>query len=159
MTDANSLIMGSSIPSATFNEIGAVYEGTITALDVMQARDFATHEPAFWKDGSPKMQAVVTLKTSERDPEIENDNGMRRLYVSSKGMREVIAAAVKKAGADGLAVGGTLGVKYVRNGEGQNKSNPPRLYGAKYEPPPPGSEYEEPPADEYDEGAFSADPF
>lgn len=156
MTDANALIMGSSIPSATFNELGVVHEGTITALDTMQQRVFGTNEPAVWKDGSPKMQAVVTLKTSERDASIENDNGMRRLYVSSKGMREAIAAAVKKAGADGLATGGTLGVKYVRNGEGQNAANPPKVYAAKYEAPPHGSEYEEAPED-FSE--FDPDPF
>lgn len=156
MSDANSLIMGSSIPSCGFLEVGALHEGTITALDTMQQRVFGTNEPAVWKDGSPKMQAVITLKTQEQDAEVENDNGMRRLYVSSKGMREAIAGAVKKAGADGLAPGGTLGVKYLRNGEGQNAQNPPKVYGAKYEPPPPGSEYSEP---EDDYSGHSDEPF
>lgn len=136
MTDANSLIMGSSIPSATFIEIGTVHEGTIAGLNVQQARVFGKQELAFWPDGQPKMQAVVTIRTQERDESIENDNGVRRLYVSSKGMKDAIAAAIKKAGADGLAVGGTLGIKYVRNGEGQNAANPPKVYAAKYEPPP-----------------------
>ena len=156
MADANSLIMGSSIPPARFHEIGAVHEGLITALDVMQAREFGTTKLAFWSDGEPKMQAVVTLKTTERDDEIDNDNGMRRIYVSSKGMREAISAAVKKSGADGLAVGGTLGVKYVRNGEGKNAQNPPKVYGAKYEAPPAGSEYVE--ADD-DYSDYSPEPF
>ncbi len=160
MSDANGLIMGSSIPSATFNEIGTVHEGVITALDVMQAREFGTTKLAFWSDGQPKMQAVVTIRTQERDQEIENDNGVRRLYVSSKGMREAIAAAVKKAGATGLAVGGTLGVKYTRNGEGKNPQNPPKVYGAKYESPP--ADYNDEHDDGYDEGPadeFSSDPF
>ena len=156
MTDANSLIMGSSVPSATFHVVGAVHEGLITALDVMQARVFGTNALATWPDGQPKMQAVVTLRTNERDPEIENDNGMRNLYVSSKGMKDAIAAAVKKAGATGLAVGGTLGVKYVRDGEAKNAGmNPPKVYGAKYEAPAAGSEYEEP--EEY--GDYSEEPF
>jgi hypothetical protein len=154
--DANALIMGNSIPSATFLEIGAVHEGTILGLDVKQAKKFGTQDLDFWPDGQPKMQAVVTLRTNERDAEIENDNGARRLYVGSKGMKDAIAAAVKKAGADGLAVGGTLGVKYVRNGEGKNASNPPKVYGAKYEPPPPAEDYQEAPEDlsEYSEEPF-----
>jgi hypothetical protein len=155
MTDANGLIMRGTVPSATFHDVGATHEGVITNLDVMQARKFGTTDLDYWPDGSAKMQAVVTIKTQERDPEIENDNGMRNLYVSSKGMREAIAAAVKKAGAEGLAVGGTLGVKYTRDGERGKSPQPPKVYGAKYEPPPPGEQYDEPD----DMSEYSDDPF
>src|SRR5689334_18604665 len=99
--DANALIMRGSIPSATFPEVGTVHEGVITGLGTMQAREFGTQKPATWPDGEPKMQAVITLRTQEHDPALENDNGVRNLYVSSKGMRDAIAAAVKKAGAEG----------------------------------------------------------
>lgn len=158
MSDANALIMGSSVPSCTFPEMGRTYEGTITALDVKQARKFGTQDLDFWPDGQPKMQAVVTLKTTEHDPEIENDNGMRRLYVASKGMRAAIAAAVKKAGETEIKVGGTLGVRYVRDDpNGKNPANLPKLYGVKYEPPPAGSEYTEPEPDDY--GEYSPEPF
>ena len=62
MADANSLIMGSSIPTATFPraEKGTTHEGTITALDVAQARVYQKNELAFWPDGQPKMQAIIT---------------------------------------------------------------------------------------------------
>lgn len=156
MSDANSLIMGSSIPSATFLELGTVHEGVITNLEVRQAREFGTSKPATWPDGQPKMQAVITLRTQERNPEIENDNGVRNLYVSSKGMKDAIAAAVKRAGAEGLAVGGTLGVKYTKNGEGANSANPPKVYGAKYEAPTVDAGYDEP-SDDYAE--YSDEPF
>lgn len=156
--DANALLMGNSIPSCTFHEIGVTHEGTITALDVKQARKFGTQDLDFWPDGQPKMQAVVTLQTGELDPEVENDNGMRRLYVASKGMRAAIAAAVKKAGATGLAVGGTLGVRYTRDDpEGKNKANLPKMYGVKYEAPPAGSEYVEAGPDDF--GDYSPEPF
>jgi len=155
MSDANALIMRGTVPSATFHEIGTIHEGVITNLDVMQARKFGTKDLDFWPDGSPKMQAVITLKTAERDPEIDNDNGMRALYVSSKGLREAIAQAVKKAGAEGLAVGGSLGVKYTRDGDRTGGANAPKVYGAKYEPPPPGEQYDEPDdLSEYDDAPF-----
>jgi len=156
--DANALLMGNSIPSCTFHEIGVTHEGTITALDVKQARKFGTQDPDFWPDGQPKMQVVVTMQTTENDPEVENDNGMRRLYVASKGMKAAITGAVKKAGATGLAVGGTLGVRYTRDDpEGKNPANLPKMYGVKYEPPPPGSEYAEPEAEDYSE--YGEEPF
>lgn len=156
MSDANSLIMGSSLPSCAFHEIGVAHEGTIAALDVMQARVFGKPDVLdFWKDGQPKMQAVITLKTDERDPEIDNDNGLRRLFVSSKNMRNAIAGAVKKCGASGLAVGGTLGVKYIRDDpDGKNKANLPKVYGAKYDPPPPGADTFEEPEEDYGEEVF-----
>ena len=50
----------------------------------------------------------------------------------------MIEEAVKKAGAKGLEVGGTLAVKYVKDGEKKNKAfNAPKLYAAKYEAPDP----------------------
>src|SRR5690348_8105410 len=105
--------MGASIPSASFKEEGAKHQGVITAMTMRQAKKFGKeNELDYWPDGQPKMQAVITIRTDERDPEIEDDNGMRRIYVASPNMRAAIAAAVKKAGATGLAVGGTLGVKF-----------------------------------------------
>lgn len=156
MTDANSLIMGAG-PSAKFLEVGAKHVGVITALDTQHARKFGTQDPDFWPDGRAKMQAVITLKTEERDPEISGDNGVRRLFVSSKGMREAIAHAVKKSGASGLAVGGTLKIKYTRNGEGKNAANPPKVYAAEYEPPPAGHGDDLDDPGEYDD--YSDEPF
>lgn len=158
MSDANALIMGNSVPSATFKQPGIEHKGIITALDTMQVRNFKTKLPETWDDGNPKMQAVITLRTDERDESIENDNGVRRLFVGSKGMREAIAAAVKKSGAPGLAVGGKIGVKFTREAEGENGLNPSKVYAAKYEPPPAGAvddEYEEP--GEYDD--YGEEPF
>lgn len=159
MSDANELIMGNSIPSCAFKDEKTTHEGTITALAASQARVYLKpDELAFWPDGQPKMQAVITMQTDERDPEIENDNGMRRLYVSSPRMREAIAAAVKKAGATKLAVGGKLGVQFTRRDPaGKNPDNLPKLYGAKYEVPPAGSEFTEPAPDDYSE--YGEEPF
>jgi len=161
MSDANSLIMGSSIPSCGFLDIGAEHKGTITALDVMQARKFGKpNELDFWEDGQPKMQAVVTMQTEENDPEIENDNGMRRLYVASPRMRSAIASAVKKAGATGLAVGGKLGVKFLREDpEGKNKQNLPKIYGAIYEAPPARVDEPEAYSEPDDMSGWDPDPF
>lgn len=156
MTDANALLMGSSIPSATFPEAGTEHKGVILGFDSVQAKNFKTQKPEFWDDGNPKMQVRITLQTDERDPEAESDNGVRRLYVSSKGMREAIAAAVKKTGASGLAVGGKLAVQYTRDGQSENGLNPPKMYAAFYQPPPMSQpDHDEP--GEYDD--YGSEPF
>lgn len=134
--EANRWLMGSGVPSCSFPEIGAKHEGYIAAVEMGQQRDPKDNSPKVWDDGSPMMQMIITLNTNERDPQIENDNGVRKLYVASKGMREALAAAVKLTGAGGVAIGGWLGMKFIREGERTNRAfNPPKEYAARYEPP------------------------
>lgn len=134
--EANSWLMGSGVPSCTFPNIEDKHEGQIMDIEMGQQRDLQSGKPKCWDDGSPMMQMIITLQTAERNPEVENDNGIRKLYVASKGMREALAAAVKKTGAAGLGVGGRLGMKYVRDGAPTQRGfNPPKEYAARYEPP------------------------
>lgn len=144
-------------PSLSFLEIGMTHEGRIIHKAMIQARDIATKEPKVWPDGNPVMQAVITMQTDDRDTTIENDDGVRRLFVGSGGMRNAIAAAIKKSGGNGLQVGGRLGIRYTKNGEATTKGfNPPKIYAAKYEAPPQSTDdYEEPPVGE----EFSEEPF
>lgn len=157
MSDASALIMGSGAPSATFHTPGTEHKGVITNLETMQVRNFKTKLPETWDDGNPKMQAVITLQTDERDPQIENDDGVRKLYVSSKGMREAIAGAVRKAGAREVTVGGKLAVTFTREGESENGLNPPKVYAAAYKPPPAPTHDEAGETGEYDD--YSEEPF
>jgi hypothetical protein len=154
--DVNNFFMGNSAPSLSFLELGTVHEGRITHMTMVQARDMVTKEPKVWPDGNPKMQAIITLQTDERESQVEHDTGMRRLFVGSGGMRAAITAAIKNAHADGLRVGGLLGVKYVRDGDATSPGlNPPKVYAAKYEPPA-VDEYTE---DAPDLGEYSEEPF
>ena len=133
---ASDLIMGSGgSPSAKFPTIGTVVKGEIVDTAVTQQRDFATGDLKYWKNGDPMMQAVVTLQTDERDAEIDDDDGQRRLFVSSKSMREAIRDAVRTANASHLKVGGKLAVQYTGDGQPERGMNPPKLYAAKYEAP------------------------
>lgn len=136
---ANDLIMGGGSPAAKFPEIGTIVRGEIIDTAVTQQRDFATGDLKFWKDGNPAMQAVITLQTDQRDPiEIADDNGQRRLFVSSKNMREAIRDAVRKVGGSHLEVGGQLAVQYHGDGQAERGMNPPKLYKAEYKPAPQG---------------------
>lgn len=135
--NANNFLMGGG-KSASFKDIGKTVAGVIKQEpEVTQQRDFDSGEPAFWdKDKTePKMQLVITLLTQERDPQDPHDDGERKLYVASPNMRKAIAAAVRAAGRNGLAVGGALAVTYTHDEPKTGKGNPPKGYSAQYVPP------------------------
>jgi hypothetical protein len=145
--EANGWLMGSSVPSCSFLNLGDEHHGQIMAVEMGQQRDPANNKPKTWDDGSPMMQMIITLQTDERDQQAENDSGVRKLYVGSKGMREALSTAVKKSGAGGVGIGGKLGMKFLREGEATNRAfNPPKEYVARYEAPT------HPVDDDYDEG-------
>jgi hypothetical protein len=132
----NDLIMGGGAPSVKWPTPGTKVVGEIVNLTTAQQTDKETGDLKFWKDGRPKMQVVATLQTDERDPEILDDDGQRRLFVSSWRMRNAIADAIRAAGARGLEVGGKLAVQFTDT-EDAGTSIPAKRYVAQYKPPAP----------------------
>jgi hypothetical protein len=132
-TDPNAWLMGGSVPSAKFETHGDTVTGVITDTpEVRPQTDFDSGQPLFWDDGKPKMQLVVTLATDQRDPGNADDDGTRRVYVKGK-LQQAVAQAVRKAGAKGLEVGGTLTVTYVGDDEPKRKGmSGAKLYTAEY---------------------------
>ena len=99
---------------------------------VEQQRDISTGDKKFWSDGNPMMQLVVTVQTNERDPQIDEDDGRRRLFVKGQ-LQKAIADAVKTVGGRGLEIGGTLTVTYTHDGVATQRGfNPPKQYTAQY---------------------------
>jgi hypothetical protein len=132
-TDPNAFLMGGGIASAKFKEIGDTVKGVIADQpELRQQTDFKTGAPKFWNDGKPMMQLVVTLSTDERDPADPEDDGSRRVYIKGK-LQQAVAQAVRKAGAKGLEVGGTLQVSYVGNDAPKVRGEDgAKLYTAEY---------------------------
>lgn len=83
LPDPNDLLGSVTVPSISFKDakVGTSFTGTITDLQTVQVRDFATGDPKFWDDGKPQLQIQVTLATDLRDPALEDDNGERRVYL------------------------------------------------------------------------------
>lgn len=145
---ADFLSSGGGPPSASFKQVGASVEGEIVRAEMRQKRDIEG-KAMFWDNGDPQMQLVIWLQTSLRDPEREDDDGLRRLFASgsikseSKSMRASIADAVRKHGPKTrLEVGGQLRVTYVGDGPRNPQRpalSPPKQYSADYRPPTPGS--------------------
>lgn len=133
--DANDILMGGGIKSASFKEKGAKVSGIVARKpEVQQQRDFDSGKPLTWDDGKPREQIKVVLSTDLRDD--EDDDGERAVYLKG-GMLKAVREAVKAAGEKGIAAGGKLAIKYVKDGERKGKLNPPKIYAAKYEAPDP----------------------
>lgn len=134
--DPNSILMGGGVTSAKFDGIGVSVTGTIEDVTASQQTDFTSGEPKTWPNGDPMMQVVVTLATSQRDPSVTDDDGLRKVYVKGKSLTNAVRDAVRRAGAKGLEVGGTLTVTYTGDGPQEKRGiNPPKLYAAEYGQP------------------------
>lgn len=131
--------------SASFLQIGASITGTISDRpEVRQQNDPETGLPKTWPDGNPIWQIVVPLQTTLRSTEIEDDDGVRYLYVAgskkpeSRSMHVAVAEAVRAAGAGQLEVGGQLTVTYTGNGPKSPNApavaQAPKQYSAVYVP-------------------------
>ena len=139
MSEAMDFLMGSGGTSASFAGTPPItHKGKVVAESLQQQRDLQTGEKKFWDDEKtePMMQLVITIDTGVIDPEIEDDDGVRKIYAKAQ-MLGAIRDAVKKSGHKGKSlIGGNLAVKYVRDGETKKRGfNPPKIYAALYEPP------------------------
>lgn len=139
-TDVNEFLMGGGIPAAKFDTIGDIVKGTIVNSEVAQQTEFGTGVLKTWDDGRPMMQAVITLQTAERDPQVDDDQGLRKLYVRGQ-MQAAVRDAVRRSGASGLELGGTLAVQYKENEPAKQRGfNPKKVYVAQYVAPTPGTD-------------------
>jgi hypothetical protein len=134
--DAQAFLMGGGVPSAKFDKPGDSVSGPITTKpELMQQRDYVSGDPLTWEDGSPRYQLKVILDTGQVDPDIEDDDGLRALYIK-RGLQRAVRDAVRKAKCRDLEVGGQLTVTYTGDGEAQRGLNPPKIYTAVYTQPP-----------------------
>lgn len=119
--DPNAILMGGGVPPAKFNSPGVTYGGRITTPpQAYQEREYVKGAPGTGKlktfdSGDPIMGLTVDIQTTLRDPSIEDDDGMRRIYISGKRMKTTVRDAVRAAGAPGLEVGGELTITYTHS--------------------------------------------
>lgn len=132
--DALDFLMQKSVPTANFLTVGVVRKGRIRAYEKTQQTDIKGNRLT-WDDGNPRWQLVFTIETNDRDPEIDNDDGVRKIYAKGQ-MLEAIREAVKASGHRGALVGGYLAVKYDSDGQpSQPGFNPPKQYLVQFKAP------------------------
>jgi len=136
MSDGNKLLMQSGTKWVSFKVFNKHNICQILAEpEVRQQRDFDDPDvKLFWPNGDPRMEVVVEVMTAERDPEIENDQGVRSLHIKGN-MIASVREAVKRTGAPGLEVGGILDIAWTGVGEQKGKGEPPKSYTSVYTRP------------------------
>jgi hypothetical protein len=138
--DANDILMGGvKVPSAGFAEPEASWSGVIVSPPkAYQERKYEPNNPGggvllTYESGDPIMSLYVDIQTKVRESGIEDDDGIRRLYIQGKRMKEAVRNAVAGTGAKGLEVGATLGIKFTHREDPADKRSA-KNYIAYYKP-------------------------
>lgn len=105
---------------------GTTYTGIIADVTMRQARKFQSTEPDFWDDGSPKMQAVITLATDYRDADDPDDDGTRQVSINLwSGQKLALVKACKAVGVPEPVKGQAFTATHV---SGIGTSSSPRVF-------------------------------
>lgn len=112
--------------------IGAKITGVPVEMESTQQRNLEGGL-LFFDDGKPRMQLVITLQTSMRSEDIQDDDGQRRVFAKggadpSKGkkglpMLNALRKAQKDAGSKIEVGGGILSVEFMGEDEPAKKGN------------------------------------
>lgn len=132
--DANDVLMGGGgFPAVKFDVLRVWKGGRIVAKPTTrQETEFGTGKPKTYpKSGDPIMGILVDVQTDERTD--AEDDGIRRIYVEGKRLKDAVRAGVMASGASGLEVGGQLFVAWVGEEQGQG-ATPAKVYEARYYP-------------------------
>ncbi|MBN8883350.1 MAG: hypothetical protein J0H73_13680 [Salana multivorans] len=137
----NDVLMGSgeSVPSFKFNNPGDSVQGRITAPPTpYQVREYDRNNPGagplkFYPSGDPIMALYVDIATDLRDPNLKDDDGVRRVYLEGRYVKADVAAAVRQAGAQGLEVGGVLTLAFTHREDPADKGSR-KFWQAQYVP-------------------------
>ncbi|UEJ82667.1 hypothetical protein Bra3105_17855 [Brachybacterium halotolerans subsp. kimchii] len=129
MSDLSSLdqILAGGGATAKFEAPGDLYTGEIVDVQIRQVNDYDSGKPAFWDDGRPQEQIVVTIATSESTG--PDDDGHRNVYIKGWGDQlKAFRQAAKGLGRNPRQ-GDQFTATYVGDGERKNpRFNPPKLF-------------------------------
>lgn len=135
--DANMLLSGPKQPIARFDAIGDSVSGALLDAEVAPVTS-PTGEVQTDANGNAKQQIIYTLQTDERDPEIEDDDGQRRVF-AKWAIQRAISNCLAEMGLSrqGLQEGGILTITHSGTQPASKRGyNDIKLYEASYSPPP-----------------------
>jgi hypothetical protein len=118
--------------------VGTTFSGPVLSVNVRGSIDPKTGKPDTWDDGNPKEQVSVTVQTALRDPNIEEDDGSRTIYIKWWGaQKQALVQALRNASVEDIEIGGMFTATYM--GEGPQPDNkalsPAKLYSYSYRAP------------------------
>lgn len=125
-------LLGASVPSVAWPEVGTTVTGVILDMQKGIQRDPNGVVRTF-DDGTPRPQIIITLQTKLHED--DDDDGRRRLFVKGQ-MTKVFREAMKACNVRGPRVGGALTVTYKEDGKQETPGlNPPKVFTVKYKAP------------------------
>lgn len=139
-TDADRELLGTNnakVIKFPVTSPGTIAKGKVISKEVRQARDI-DGTPKTFDDGTAKKDVVITIQTDLRDPEIEDDDGTRRIIAGYE-IQKAIGQAMRDAGVQTLAEGGLLAVQHTHNEPAtKNGRSDTKKFRAQFQPPAPG---------------------
>jgi hypothetical protein len=156
LTPEEQFLSGGGVVSMSFRGTPPIsIEGFVIGEPVLQQqRDFETSKPVFWGDGGgttddafdiqgqprrPVMQLAVKLQTAWRNGEgaprpetVQNDDGIRGVYLAFERQKAVSEALSRVPGMRGLHGGDWLRLTFYAEDHARQvgKKNPPKLFSA-----------------------------
>lgn len=160
-TAVEDFLFGGSAPSISWHnaKVGTQQGGIITKKEIRQQTSYEDDSVLlYWDEAKqrPRNQLVLTVQTGRNDPEREEDDGLRRLFIKGQ-MQKAVAQAVKEAGLKAPEVGGRVIIEFTGEEKPEDKKmNPTKLYKAYYTPA--DAVHLEEGDDGYDDEETQADP-
>jgi hypothetical protein len=135
--DVNDFLFQGGAKAFQFNHVGDSVEGRVVSAEMRQQTSIEGQKLT-WDNGDPRMQLVITLKTSLHDK--EDDDGLRTIYAKGgrydvqtgegSSMRDAIADAVTVMKEKRLEEGDELVVAFTGQGVAKRGYSQPKLYTA-----------------------------
>lgn len=136
--DADDLLLNaarSGAPAAQFPSIGYVLDGTVTQRPRKAEQRDVDGKVKTFEDGTVRMQVLIEVQTSLRNPDVADDDGLRTIWCKWE-IQKAVSQALIDAGVKRLEIGGRLQVGRTQDEPPAKKGyKPTQKFVAKYTPP------------------------
>lgn len=132
---------GGSAVSAKWEQVGAWVGGPIRIRPrTYHAKEYVPGQPGggrplFKQNGEPVYGVRVDVQTTQHDPAVDGDDGVRRMHLDKWRQLEAVGKALNEAGVTKLETGGELWVQWTGEERDPNGGQSAKTWNAKYRPP------------------------
>jgi hypothetical protein len=127
-------------PAIKWPELNTRHTMKITEVGELGVEKDDDGNPKLFPSGDTRPELICKVNVDERDPEIQDDDGDRTLWLAGMALKATIDA-VRAAKAPGLRVGGVLDmIHHDASPPKSSKHKPTKLFRAKWTPPVPGAD-------------------